>query len=146
MSNDLPVPSFEALIAIATHIEQRTMLANYINGKSSLPPDMAITNCTTDCLFARWLYQQGCKDLSDFRLLDEICNACEVFQSVASDAVLLKSIGKGELSREMLLGGGIYSEASAEFQRNLVRLHYQLSAASKKRSSRFSCGGEAVQD
>lgn len=129
MPNNQPIPSFDGFSAIATHIEQRYQLENYINGNSKQPPDPCLTSCNADCPLAQWLHRQECKSFKDIGLLNRICNACEVFQSSASQAVLLMNMDKVELAKEVLQSEGTYSEASARIQRELLQLHHQLNAA-----------------
>ena len=116
-------PSFDGFRAIASHIEQRSKFENFISGKSEEQLDPRLTNCNTDCLCAQWLHSPGHKDVQTIKLVNQVCGACEVFQSMASQAVTLASIGKREMAKEILAEGGTYSAASAEFQRKLALLH-----------------------
>ena len=116
-------PSFDGFRAIASHIEQRNKFENFISGKSEEQPDPRLTNCHSDCLCAQWLHTPGHKDGQTFKLVNQVCGACEVFQSMASQAVSLASIGQTESAKEILAEGGTYSAASAEFQRKLALLH-----------------------
>jgi hypothetical protein len=116
-------PSFDGFRAIASHIEQRSKFESFISGKSEERPDPRLTNCHSDCLCAQWLHTPGHKDGQTTKLVNQVCGACEVFQSMASQAVLLASIGQTESAKEILAEGGTYSAASAEFQRKLALLH-----------------------
>lgn len=111
---------------ISWHIEQRTILERFLNGQSAELPAKELISCTPECICAKWLYQPGRKKPQTVNLVKQVCGVCEVFQSMASQALALASIGRTELAREILKDGGIYSEASAEFQRKLAVLHLEI--------------------
>lgn len=116
-------PTFDGFRAIASHIEQRKKFECFICGQSEELPDPRLTNCNADCLCAQWLHSPGPKDGKVVELVNQVCGACEVFQSMASQAVTLTSIGQSDMAKEILAEGGTYSAASAEFQRKLAMLH-----------------------
>ncbi|HEY0665080.1 MAG TPA: hypothetical protein VGD24_03350 [Gallionella sp.] len=116
-------PLFDGFRAIDRHAEQRSRFENFITGQSEEQPDLGLTSCNADCLCAQWLHTSVHKDAGSIRLIKQVCGACEVFQSMASQAVSLANIGKTELAKEILKEGGTYAAASAEFQRKLVLLH-----------------------
>lgn len=116
-------PLFNGFRAIACHTEQRNKLERFITGQSEEQPDPGLTSCSADCACAQWMHSSVRKEAQSIKLFKQVCGACEVFQSMASQAVSLASIGKAELAREILKEGGTYSAASAEFQRKLALLH-----------------------
>lgn len=119
-------PLFDGFRAIACHAEQRNKLESFITGQSGVQPDHGMTSCNADCLCAQWLHGEGHKEAQTIKLINQVCGACEVFHSMASQAISLVSIGKAELAKEILKEGGTYSAASAEFQRKLILLHSKM--------------------
>lgn len=115
--------TFDGFRAIACHIEQRNKLENFINGLSHEPPDPRLTSCNADCLCAQWLHNPDRKAPQTIGLINQVCGVCEVFQSMASQALSLASIGRVDKAKEILKEGGVYSAASEEFQRKIVQLH-----------------------
>jgi hypothetical protein len=111
---------------ISWHVEQRNILERFLTGQSAELPAKELISCTPECMCAKWLYQPGRKRPQTVNLVKQACGACEVFQSMASQALALASIGRIELAREILKDGGIYSEASTEFQRKLALLHLEI--------------------
>lgn len=121
------IPVLDGLRGIACHQAQRERIERYVLGMSKDHPDPAWAECNTDCMCAQWLHNPDRNDPEVLKLINQICGVCEVFKSMASQAVSLAAIGKSELAREMLKDGSTYSESSAELQRKLMLLHTVVS-------------------
>lgn len=126
-ANASNIPVLDGLRGIACHQAQREQLERYVFGMSKELPDPAWGQCNSDCMCAEWLHHPDRNDPEVRMLINQICGVCEVFKSMASQAVSLTAIGQPEQAREMLKEGSTYSESSAELQRKLMLLHTIIS-------------------
>lgn len=123
---------FDGVVAIGIHLDQRCQLEDYVNGSTKTLPGVP-TACHASCMVGKWLHGEGGNSCTDIALLDSLCKSCEEFREAAGQAVLLTSIGETELAKAALQIGERYSEASEQFQLNLLRLHQRYSGMAGSR-------------
>jgi len=122
MNEQTRVRPFDALRAMQAHINLRSKVEAYVHGDFEKSFHES-TNCTSNCDLAKWLHAKGGCLCKEKNLLDEICRNCENFLEEASQAVLMKQIGKIDEAKQSVRVGERDYKYSTAFQRGLVRLH-----------------------
>ncbi len=122
--------SFSKTATLLVHLEFRSRLEDYVEGKAKQPVALAPAACHTNCSVGRWLHGEDGKNCKDRGLIDSLCRSCEEFYEAASEAVLLMQMGNTEMAKAVVFDGETIARASDRFQMNLSRLHQQCSSES----------------
>ena len=120
--------AFTSTGALLVHLEFRSRLEDYVEGKTQKPIAVASTACHTACSVGKWFHGEGGSNCKDVELVASVCRSCEEFYEAASNAVLLMEMGDAEMAKDALQDGDAVANASAEFQMNLTKLHQLYSA------------------
>lgn len=121
-NRQIPIHSINCIRLIQAHLDYRNQIENFVNGQSIEEPSLQI-GCQTDCLLGKMLHSESGKRFTDVALLDSLCNSCEKFQDTAAQVVLLKEMKELDVKEVVLPSLNRFSDASEEFQRNLVTFH-----------------------
>ncbi len=126
--------AFNKTGTLLVHLEFRSRLEDYVEGKSRRPVAVASTACHANCAVGKWLHGEGGRQCKDVNLVTTLCRSCEEFHEAASNAVLLMEMGDVAAAQAALQDGEAIATASDRFQMNLAKLH-QLSAGEDPRIS-----------
>ncbi len=118
----VPLVRFNGIRAIQEHINQRSQVEAYVQGYSSIKPELT-EGCCKGCTLGEWLHGEGARYFSDVILLNELQESCYEFHEAASQAVLLVDLGKREAAITIVRGSRLFKDASDRYQSNLAKLH-----------------------
>lgn len=104
---------------IKTHLAQRGLVENYVNGSSKLRPHVP-TECQVNCELNQCLHNSP-RPLNLERV-DAICKNCEAFQESANYVSALVDMGLADLAQKGIQSGLLFESSSSKFQENLEKL------------------------
>ncbi len=108
---------------LLAHLEFRSRLEDYVEGKTSFPIVRTPTACHANCAVGRWLHSEYGKACRDVKLISSLCESCEEFHEAASEAILLMRMGDTDMAKLAVQDGEEIARASDRFQMQLSKLH-----------------------
>src|SRR5512135_985361 len=88
--------AFNKTGALLVHLEFRSRLEDYVEGRASQPVALTPSACHANCSVGRWLHSECGRKCKDMELINSLCRSCEEFYEAASEAVLLMRMGDTE--------------------------------------------------